>query len=254
MSFLPRKKWKIKLGIILFITAALTYLFAHFVYQDKAIFHLVVDLAFMPLEVLVVALVIEGIISKKEKDAIVEKLDMIMNVFFSEVGMELLSRLNEAEDNTEKIRHTLSGVGNWSDSDYGKVLKQIQSTNYVFNFCSDDGWSKKFLVDLRKLLVEKREFLIRLLENPNLLEKDNFSNLLLAIFHLDEELEGRDFEANLPPSDYHHLVVDTNRVYSNLICEWINHLSYLKKHYPYMFSVAVRTNPFDRNASILVTE
>ena len=38
---------------------------------------------------------------------------------------------------------------------------------------------------------QKRDFLLRLLENPNLLEHDSFANLLLAVFHLTEELAQR---------------------------------------------------------------
>ncbi|WP_225370549.1 hypothetical protein [Methanobrevibacter arboriphilus] len=133
-------------------------------------------------------------------------------------------------------------------------LKDLKKTDLEINLDLGIDQRKEFLIDLKQLLVENRGFLIRLLENPNLLEKDTFSNLLLAIFHLDEELERRDFNRDLIESDYEHLANDINRVYSSLIYEWVNYLYYLKLHYPYMFSIAVRTNPFDDNASIYVNE
>jgi len=34
-----------------------------------------------------------------------------------------------------------------------------------------------------------------------------------------------------------------------LVREWLSHLEHLKVDYPYLFSLAVRTNPFDPNAS-----
>jgi hypothetical protein len=43
-----------------------------------------------------------------------------------------------------------------------------------------------------------------------------------------------------------------NRVYRLLITEWLTYMQYLKKHYPYLFSLAMRKNPFDRNASVVV--
>jgi len=37
-----------------------------------------------------------------------------------------------------------------------------------------------------------------------------------------------------------------------LVHEWLDYMKYLKKNYPYLFSLAVRTNPFDRNASVVL--
>jgi hypothetical protein len=42
------------------------------------------------------------------------------------------------------------------------------------------------------------------------------------------------------------------RAYALLFSEWISYLSHLREDYPYLFSLAVRTNPFDRDASVVV--
>jgi hypothetical protein len=44
------------------------------------------------------------------------------------------------------------------------------------------------------------------------------------------------------------------RVYSKLVYEWVYYLKYLKKYYPYMISLAIRTNPFDSEADVHVKE
>ena len=44
------------------------------------------------------------------------------------------------------------------------------------------------LDELKLFLISKRNFLLMLLENPNLLEHDAFTDLLRAVFHLTEEL------------------------------------------------------------------
>jgi hypothetical protein len=94
-------------------------------------------------------------------------------------------------------------------------------------------------------LLKKREFLLRLLENPNLLEHDSFASLLLAVFHLTEELAQRTDLHRLTGSDQEHLASDVQRGYVLLIQEWLAYMAHLKTRYPYLFSLALRTNPFD---------
>ncbi|GEM_PF-6682769 len=43
---------------------------------------------------------------------------------------------------------------------------------------------------------------------------------------------------------------DIERAYALLIREWLSHLDHLKASYPYLFSLAVRTNPFNPTASV----
>jgi hypothetical protein len=46
--------------------------------------------------------------------------------------------------------------------------------------------------------------------------------------------------------------VDLTRVYSQLVIEWLTYMHHQKKKYPYLFSLAMRTNPFDEHASAIV--
>jgi hypothetical protein len=108
------------------------------------------------------------------------------------------------------------------------------------------------LKGLQAFLISKREFLLGLLENPNLLEHDEFTELLWAVFHLAEELSHRPTVEGLPETDYNHLSGDIRRAHRCLVREWLSHMEHLKNDYPYLFSLAVRTNPFDPNASVEV--
>lgn len=36
--------------------------------------------------------------------------------------------------------------------------------------------------------------------------------------------------------------------------EWLGHVEHLQREYPYLFSLAVRTNPFDAQAAVEVRE
>lgn len=46
---------------------------------------------------------------------------------------------------------------------------------------------------------------------------------------------------------------DLRRVYSALAGQWLFYMRYQQTHYPYLFSLAVRTNPFDQNASVQIS-
>ena len=108
------------------------------------------------------------------------------------------------------------------------------------------------LEELRSFIIGKRSFLLRLLENPNLLEHDEFTELLWAVFHLAEELSHRESVTGLPETDYDHLAGDIKRAYGLLVREWLSYMEHLKSNYPYLFSLAIRTNPFNPQASVEV--
>ncbi|OPY65538.1 MAG: hypothetical protein A4E63_02935 [Syntrophorhabdus sp. PtaU1.Bin050] len=109
------------------------------------------------------------------------------------------------------------------------------------------------LATLKDFLCGERDFLVRLLENPILLEHQSFTDLLRAVFHVTEELAYRDEVRNIPVTDRNHLANDIQRAYSLLVNQWLDYMKYLKSNYPFLFHLAMRTNPFDRTASITVS-
>jgi hypothetical protein len=108
------------------------------------------------------------------------------------------------------------------------------------------------LAAVKRFLGSREDFLLRLLENPVLLEHEKFTELLRAIFHFNEELQRRPDVSDLPETDAAHLAGDLERIYGLLIREWLDYMRYLQKNYPYLFSLAMRTNPFDETASAVV--
>ena len=94
--------------------------------------------------------------------------------------------------------------------------------------------------------------MVRLLENPTLLEHESFTDLLRAVFHLTEELAYREDLSRQPGPDRAHIDGDINRAYHLLVHQWLDYMEHLKLNYPYLFSLAMRTNPFDRQASPIV--
>ena len=105
---------------------------------------------------------------------------------------------------------------------------------------------------MRAFLTEKTSILLSLLENPVIVEHEIFSDLLAAAFHLHDELVYRMDFSHLPENDMKHLAGDVERVYGLLVSQWMDYMRYLKNNYPYLFSLAIRTNPFDQEASPVV--
>ncbi len=47
-------------------------------------------------------------------------------------------------------------------------------------------------------------------------------------------------------------MVDVKRAYTLLGVQWLDYLRHLQTQYPFLFSLAVRTNPLDPQASVTV--
>jgi hypothetical protein len=194
----------------------------------------------------VVANAIEYLIEMRERAQRIEKLNMIIGVFFSEVGTKLLKKFSAIDPNVQGIRSALIVSNNWSDEDFVKADSLLKSHKYHLDSRALS------LEELHVFLSENKRLMLTLLENPQLFEHDRFTSLLQAVFHLSEELIARGEFGDLPTSDYDHISVDMTRVYSQLVIEWLVYTQHLKKKYPYLFSLAMRTNPFDTNASPIV--
>jgi hypothetical protein len=67
-----------------------------------------------------------------------------------------------------------------------------------------------------------------------------------------DELENREELEQVPDSDKNHIAGDIKRAYSLLVVEWLSYMKYARDNYPYLFSFAMRMNPFDQSASVVL--
>lgn len=240
--------WQVVLGIILIILSALVYYIHFLIFRDaRHIFsYLISDIAFVFLEVFLVTLVVHNLLAYREKQALFKKMNMVIGAFFSEIGRELIKFCIVFDAQSNCLAKKLIVRSEWTDLQFKQLQKEL--TGYACNVDCKKG----DLSGLRNLLVSKRNFLLALLENQNLLEHESFTDLLWAVFHLTEELEGRRELNNLTPADYEHLCGDIKRAYRLLLGQWLLYMKHLKADYPYLFSLAMRTNPFDPQATIQV--
>ncbi|HII75533.1 MAG TPA: two pore domain potassium channel family protein [Methanolinea sp.] len=188
----------------------------------------------------------EMILSRREKQNRIDKMHMLIGVFFSEAGLVLLRTFSAADPGAAELGEDLKVSDAWSNVEFSRVGSSLQG--YSFTIDRD----RMSIEAVRRILSSRRDLLLQLLQNPILLEHDAFTDLLHAVFHLTEELDYRSEYEQLPEPDLVHLAGDMQRVYRLLALQWLAYMQHLKKHYPYLFSLAMRTNPFDREASPVV--
>jgi len=205
------------------------------------------DLSFVPVNVLLVTLILDRLLKKREKQNILDKMNMVIGVFFNDVGTDLIKLTGNFIPNISEVNRGLQISGKWTDKDFIGISKnfRIKHDQLVLTGPS--------LNNLKNFLGKKKDGLLDMLANPNLLEHDAFTNMLWAVFHVADELEHRPDLSNLPGTDLDHLRGDIIRAYLLIVTEWAAYMRHLKKDYPYLFSLAVRTNPFNPDAVITVT-
>ena len=242
-------RWYIILSVSLIAVSLFSYLLQITIFhkEEDTFFYMLQDFSFVPINVLIVTFIIDKLLQKKEKENLIRKLNMIIGVFFNEIGLSLLSLLlNNNDHGSYKSRLIIAS--SWNDKEFQQSLKYFKSIDYVFTI------DPVFFTTLKTFLNKKRDIILQLMANPNLLEHDTFTDMLLAVFHLADELSHREHVEKLPASDLEHIKGDITRAYKRLITEWLLYMHHLKKYYPYLFSVAMRLNPFDPETNIVVSK
>lgn len=240
-------KWLVKMGFAFALISCVLYFLFYVLFHDTEFIshHLLNDIAFLPIEVFLVATVFEKLMGRREEKARLERMHMIIGAFFHEVGADLVKTLAKNDSQAIKTGQEYALNETWSKSDFTRFKTHLNHNIPQLQI------SITSLVELRDIFFSKREYLLRLMEN-DLMESEHFSQLLLAILHLFEELQLRQDLQILKPSDFAHLSSDVRRVYLLLNEQWIDYLYHLKETAPYLFSLAVRTNPFNPEASVEV--
>ena len=238
--------WKIIAGIAMVLLSIVFYVI-HYLIFDNAhhiFIFLIGDIAFVFIEVLMVTLIIHHLLFEWEKRSHLKKLNMVIETFFSEFGKHLLVYLSNFDKNLHKVHCFITDKNDCRELNFKSAFKAIKG------YKADIDINKMDLSKLMKFLTEKRAFLVNMLQNPSLLEHETFTEVLMSVFHIAEELAARELDG-LSEEDIKHTKVDIERAYNKLIHQWLDYMQYTRENYPYFFRFAMRTNPFDEKASWL---
>jgi hypothetical protein len=208
---------------------------------------LIGDVAFLFLQVAIVTLVIDGMLRRRERQQMKYKLNMVIGAFFSELGTSLLGRVAVTDLALADVRDDLLPRQDWTEANYTTAKAALKAHHAKIDIGACD------LYELKDMLEKEKRFVLGLLGNQALLEHEEFSELLWAVTHLAEELAVRESLDDLPTPDRIHITGDVKRVFTLLTYEWLEYVRHLQLQYPYLFSLAVRTNPLDPAAKAEVT-
>lgn len=191
----------------------------------------------LPLNLILMTFVFSKLIKLHTKESRLRKQKMLVNAFFSEFGNRLLKQIAQLDSNRSELTQC-AGTGDQWDGDIEKIREVFNNHSAKLVVSSEN------FTQVMNALDSKHSFILTLLEHPALVQHERFSNLVWALFHLEDELRHRPGFDNLPASDVAHLTGDIERVYTNLITQWVDYMVYLKENYPYLYSLAIRTGPF----------
>jgi len=200
---MPMKySWQILLGLALVAFSVFAYMLHYAIFRDgrHILIYLIGDLAFLPVQILFVTLIVDRLLNKREKMALLKKMNMVIGVFFSELGRSLLESFKGFDSKAGDLGKVLLQAAGWTEKDFSEAAARCRAHEPGIELRTGD------LEQLRSFLLAKRDFL-------------------------------------------RHIVGDINRAYALLLVQWLAYLAHLKSDYPYLYSLAVRMNPFDPAAS-----
>ncbi len=218
---------RLRLALVLLLPSLAAYATHYAIFRNAhdIFYYLLMDVAFLFVQVLLVTLVLEQLLNARERQATRMKQNMVIGVFYSEVGTRLLAALCAFDRRAGELASALRMDGA-SRADFARMRAAVGEGSR-----SVDG-RRGDLGALRASLCDKRDFLLRLLEHPSLIEHDRFTELLWAVFHLAEELRLRSDLGALADADRQHLEGDVARVLELLLREWLAYMQHLQQEYP----------------------
>lgn len=225
------KKHYIIVSLILIIISGIMFFMHYLIFgqAENTAYYSLMSFCFIPINTLVVTVVLENLIAYRAKKERMNKINMLVSLFFSEIGYDLMGIFIKSDFTLENYKSSFTN------------LDDMESTLKNHSYSID--MNKIDLQLLENKLVENKDLFINLMSNENILDHYLFSNLIISTLHLRDELIFRKNKAIIS-SDIVHLKEDSLRVYKNIVIQWIEYLHYLKKHYPYLYNNALNINPF----------
>src|SRR5208337_2839358 len=122
---MKQTRWYILLAGSLILLSSVSYLIQIAVFHrtEDTFFYMLQDIAFVPIQVLFVTLIISELMSRREKLSMIKKMNMVVGVFFSEVGTGLLRHFSSVDVNLGEVKDNLLIAGDWSVHRFNGSIK-----------------------------------------------------------------------------------------------------------------------------------
>ncbi|MDU6249175.1 MAG: hypothetical protein E6612_09700 [Paeniclostridium sordellii] len=187
------------------------------------------NLCFIPINSLVVTIILEKLIDYRAKKDRIEKINMLVGIFFTEVGGKLMHLIIDSDKDAKNY------ITNFED--LNNIKKCLNEYDYKVDMNNID------LCSIKNILLENNNLFVTLISNENVFQHQIFTDLLMSVVHLRDEIIFMEKDDSLE-LNINHLENDVIRVYKNISIQWISYLEYLNKSYPFLYNNAIRVNPF----------
>ncbi|MEG1481405.1 hypothetical protein [Clostridium sp.] len=239
-----KRKSTIITGIILIVlTVILNLIYFLFVGNSQDVISaLFQNLTAVPLDMLITAIIVKYVIEERDSKNSKSEINMLMGIFFHELGEELLDIFVKSDDGIDQITKKCIIKKECSDKKYDEFKVVFEQYNYKASIDRIDKEALKNLLDRNSDLV------VDLISNPMLRENECFTNTVIAVMHLRDELNDRYKSYNENKYEENHINEDVNYAYKLVALKWVEYMKYLKENYPKLFEKALINSPFDNRS------
>ena len=181
--------WQVGLSVALISLSAFVYYIHYLLFRDAhhILIYLVGDLGVVFVEVLLVTIIIDELLGLREKQALLQKLNMVIGAFFSEVGLTLLRMMVGGRRTTQAMgqegRLVVSGGVD------GEGFRGGLAASGGARPCDHPGAGDPGELEERSWGEEGLPAAAA--GEPEPAGARSFTNLLWAVFHVTEELPYR---------------------------------------------------------------
>lgn len=229
---------KLLIAVGLIVLSSLLYL-AHYVmfgghlspgyYADKIFSHI----AFLPIHALVLGMLLDGMISFREKQSRKRKLNMFLGIFFRQLGADVLGAASGLCQNRAELDDITVVRQNWTGRDFRRARQRLLSLRPRMS--ADEAGVPRFL----ELLRQHEGEILSMTHNPLVLEFEDLHDALISLFHLIEEMHYRNSDKALARGELEHLAKDIGKSLVLLSRLWLIYMEHLKATHPVLFHCQV---------------
>ena len=244
-----RYKNTIMLGVMLSIFSTVIYFLNYLIFGDAHHLFQVFgeEMAFMPVYVFITAVVAEQLLSRSEKNEISRRTNALVGTFFNEIGYDIIRVLIKYDSNFQELNSKIQ-FDKGLDSSTVKIIHKLAG---AYKYGAPKGVED--MLEMGELLMSKKDFMLILMSNASLIEKDEFSELLLAVNHIYEALKTIGEISSLSQELIDHVHSDLQKVYRCFIRVWASYLLFIEKEDPFLYKLAVEQSRMIRsNGSLYI--
>lgn len=229
-----------QLILLLLGASALMYAAHYLIFRD--LHHLAIfglhELAFLPLEVILVTLGLDRLVERTHREEARSKVGIIETLYFNESGSTMLRYLISFDPDSAQLRQLLQVTADWRAQDFMQATRQLKA--YAFRL----DLEKVDFFGLHYHLSQRHEYYRSMLENPALTQSEAFTEMIMKIYLLWEELDGRTNLYQLPEEDRDYLADLLHEIYRELTEYWLDHVYNHSVHNRFRLHRAIESNPF----------